>query len=158
MPHILFVVLDAGPADVPNTYRVRFFTLEPTLPARPAHHTHAVGHLHWPHRPIRLAHVLRLPMWHMMATSVFRWLMDIYPCSQPRAEGRHSMYMYHRCFSRMLVHVFARSVCLARGSKAHHGYRASSHDNNNSSAQHVLRDWKYPLWIVLTELAFQNNF
>ena len=22
----------------------------------------------------------------------------------------------------------------------------------------VLRDWKYPLWIVLTELAFQTNF
>ena len=137
MPHILFVVLDAGPADVPNTYRVRFFTLEPTLPARPAHHTHTVGHLHVRHGPTRLAHVDRADRLYEAASRCSRGSEDIYPCSQPRAEGRHSICMYHSCFSRMRVHVFARSVCHARGSKAHHGYRASSHDNNNSSAQRL---------------------
>ena len=40
--------------------RCDFLHVEPTLPARPHHDYHAVGHLHRPHLPVRLAHADRL--------------------------------------------------------------------------------------------------
>ena len=49
----------AGPAAYASGGRVRFFQLEPTLPAYHGHHTHAAGHFHQPHRPVRTAHVGR---------------------------------------------------------------------------------------------------
>ena len=39
---------------------VSLLRLEPTLPARPHHHTHPVGHLHRPNPFFRLAFVDRL--------------------------------------------------------------------------------------------------
>ena len=106
---------------------MRFFSLEPALPARPAHYTHVVGRLHVRHGPTRLAHVDRADKLNEAASRCSRGSMDIYACSEQQALRLPDMYMYHRCFSRMLVHVFARSVRLARGSKAHHVHRASSH-------------------------------
>ena len=127
MPHILFVVLDAGPADECITYRVRLFSLEPTLHARPAHHTQLAGRLHVRHRPTRRAHVGRANKFYEAASRCFRGSEDICACSEPRAEGRNGIFRCHSRCARIVVHVFVRSVRLARGSKAHQGHRASSH-------------------------------
>ena len=104
-----------GPADVCDTHKVRLFSLEPTLPARPAHYTHVVGRLHVRHGPTRLAHVDRADRVYEAASGSSRCSLDIYNCSQPRAEGRHGFLTCHLRYARIVVHVFARSVCHARG-------------------------------------------
>ena len=57
----------------------------------------------------------------------FEGLRRICACSEPRAEGRNGIFRCHSRCARIVVHVFVRSVRLARGSKAHQGHRASSH-------------------------------
>ena len=84
-----------GPADVCDTHKVRLFSLEPTLPARPAHYTHVVGRLHVRHGPTRLAHVDRADRVYEAASGSSRCSLDIYNCSQPRAEGRHGFLTCH---------------------------------------------------------------
>ena len=150
-------MLDAGPADVLSTYRVRFFTLEPTLPARPAHHTHTVGHLHVRHGPTRLAHVDRADRLYEAASRCSRGSEDIYPRSQPRAEGQHrrtaSVCTIHA--SLVCVYMCLRGPCVTRAARR---LTMATEPPAMIITIVVLRDWKYPLWIVLTELAFQNNF
>ena len=104
-----------GPADVCDTHKVRLFSLEPTLPARPAHDTHVVGRLHVRHSPTRLAHVDRADRVYEAASGSSRCSLDIYHGSQPRAERRHGFLMCHLRYAHIVVHAFARSVCHARG-------------------------------------------
>ena len=104
-----------GPADVRNTFKVGFLSLEPALPARPAHYTHVLGRLHVRHGPTRLAHVDRADRVYEGASRCFRWPVDICACSQPRALGSYGLLLYHTRYVRMVVCVFVHSVCLARG-------------------------------------------
>ena len=129
--------LDAGPAENGDTCRVCLFSVEPTLPACTAHHTHVVGRLHVCDGPTRLAHVDRPDRLYEGASRCSRGSQDICACSVPWALVSHGVMVHHRCFIHMLVRIFVRSLRLARGSKAHHGHKASSHDKNNNSVQRL---------------------
>ena len=48
-----------GPADMRNTFKVGYFSLEPAQPVRSHHHTHFVGRLHVRYGPTRPALVDR---------------------------------------------------------------------------------------------------
>ena len=113
-----------GPADVRKHIQVGFLSLEPAQPVRSYHHTHFVGRLHVRYGPTRPALVDRAYQLYEGASSSFRWSADICACSQPRALGSYGLLLCLACPARMIVRVFTRSVCLARGESDSHGEEA----------------------------------
>ena len=96
-----------------------------TLPARPHHHSHAVGHLHRPHLPVRLAHADRLTGSTVAVNAARRNNLRRACRGKPRVKRGAACSMLLPIDRSTHVHVSVRSVRRARGSSDCHGQGAT---------------------------------
>ena len=110
----------------PSTHpRCDFLHLESTLPARTHHHSHAVGHLHRPHLPVRLAHADRLTGSTVAVNAARRNNLRRACRGKPRVKRGAACSMLLPIDRSTHVHVSVRSVRRARGSSDCHGQGAT---------------------------------